>query len=184
MYIFSIIHLTKGKLALVVWWDKPQTFCLGFESSQRHKKEAFFRVHYSYCSGSTVARWPAEISVIFFLLGHFFLLNRRFDLSPNVDISAIFCRFSTIFLHKISCRCIPTQYIADISRHFPLCIGVTDGTFFHPYVYINGLAHLVSYLQQVETMTSYIMTRRLTELLTTLNCIDCPVTYWTTIITV
>ena len=77
-----------------------------------------------------------------------------------------------------------TQYIADISQHFPLCIGVTDGTFSHPYVYINGLAHLVPYLQQVETMASYIMTRRLTELLTTLNCIDCPVTYWTTIITV
>ena len=39
---------------------------------------------------------------------------------------------------------------------------VTDGIFLNLYVYVNGLSHTVSYLQQVEMVGSYIITHHLT----------------------
>ena len=63
-------------------------------------------------------------------------------------------------------------------------MGMTDGTFSHPHVYINGLSHTVPYPQQVETTSTYIMTHHLTALPIALNCNDSPATYRTVIIAV
>ena len=113
----------------MVWWAKPQTFCLGFESLQRHKKDAFLRectvvgCTVAYCSGSTVARWLAEKSPIFFIFGPFFQLYWRFIVWCRYI--GDFCWFSAIFLlsdfslENIVLMSPNTQYIADISRHFP-----------------------------------------------------------------
>lgn len=60
-------------------------------------------------------------------------------------------------------------------------IGVINGTFSHAYVYISGLPHLAPYL---ETTAICIMTHHLMGLPVALNCNDCLVTYWTTIIAV
>ena len=38
---------------------------------------------------------------------------------------------------------------------------VTDGIFLNPYIHVNGLSHTVPYLQQVETVGSYIITHHL-----------------------
>ena len=109
--------------------DASQTFCLGFESLQQHKRRRNLRVH---CSECTVARWPTND----FLFCPFF--HYIGDLSLGTDISTIYHRFfgnflrnipPPIFLHKISCRPLP---IHDISQHFPPWRGVmaTLGNFY------------------------------------------------------
>ena len=124
IYIFSTIHLTKGKLALMVWWVELQTFCFEFESFQRHKKEAFLRV---YCSREKGEKSP-KYRWFFSFRPFFFPLNWRFIAWCRYinDISVIFfCRFSTIFLlfdfssQNIMSTSPDTRYIVNISQYFP-----------------------------------------------------------------
>lgn len=66
----------------------------------------------------------------------------------------------------------------------PYDIGVTNETFSHPYVYISEPSHPIPYFQRVEMTANRIMMHHITELLVSLNCNECHVTYWTIIITV
>ena len=49
-------------------------------------------------------------------------------------------------------------------KRWPSDIGVIEGTYLHPYIYISGLSHLVPYLQRAETAANCAMTRRLMRL--------------------
>ena len=92
---FKCTTLTKGKLALVVWWVEPQTFCLGFKSLQQHKKKAFLRVPCSALTG-----WN---------IGDFIPFWSFFS---DVDILAIYWRFFVDFQLFFS-----TKYRVDVFRY-------------------------------------------------------------------